>query len=135
MLTPINIGSESLTDQDVAEIISMASRERFVMVFDNNKKCPVSLPDFGTVFVGFSPEEIPAIENLDLFLRDQETPLVAPETWKVGHLAKRLGMFPSVSQAIKNGFGNDIPQGFSQVQVRVNKTRGILTIIKKEINL
>jgi len=85
--------------------------------------------------MGFSPEEISSIENIDLFLRDQEAPLTAPETWKVGHLVKRLGMFPSVSQAVKNGFGNDIPQGFSQVQVRVNKTRGILTIIKKEISL
>lgn len=128
----INIGSETLTDQDVVEIVSMGSKERFVLVFDQNKKCPVSLPDFGTVFIGFTPEEIPGIENLDLFLLSTEAPLVAPESWKVGHLAKRLGMFPSVSQAIKNGFGNEIPVGFSQVQLRVQKTRGILSILKKE---
>jgi hypothetical protein len=131
MNSALDLGSETFSDADIAEMLVLAAKDRFVTVFDpkdaaNNKQ--LSLPDFGTVFIGF--DSLENVDNCDLFLRPQETPLRAPESWKVGHLVKRLGMFPSASQAAKNGFGNDIPKGFSQVMVRVNKMRGILSIVK-----
>jgi len=129
MNTTIDISSETFTDADIAEMLVMASRDRFVTICDpkDNTK-HLRLPDFGTVFIGVA--DLESLDNLDLFLQDQETPLKAPETWKVSNLAKRVGMFPSTTQASKNGFGADIPKGFSQVIVRVNKLRGIISIFK-----
>ncbi len=129
--TPINLANDLLSDEDIASIVSLSARDRFVFIFDpkdHNKQ--ISLPDFGTIFIGFD-ENIKTIENLDCFIRnDVETPLIAPSNWKHSHLVKRIGMFPSVSQAAKNNFGSEIPAGFSQVIVRINKLRGILSILK-----
>lgn len=128
MNTPILLNSD-LLDEDVAAIAT--GGQKFIQVFGKNNQ-PASMPDFGTVLIGFaSRQEAEADELMPLFVGDTCIVWFAPNEWKVGHLAKRFGMFPSISQAIKNGFGSDIPVGFSQVQLRVNKLRGVLTIFKK----
>lgn len=131
MNTPISLTSE-LLDADVA--IMAASGNRFVTIFDprstDGKR--VTMPDFGTVLIGFaSREEFLSEELLPFIAGDTDILWTAPKEWKLGHIAKRFGMFPSVSQAAKNGFGGDIPNGFSQVQMRANKVRGVLTFFKK----
>jgi hypothetical protein len=56
--------------------------------------------------------------------------LRAPVGWKMNHLARSLGMFDSASQAAKNGWGMEIPNGFSQHVIRINKLKGVITIFK-----
>lgn len=131
MNTPISLSSE-LLDSDVA--IMAASGNRFVTIFDprSTEGKRITMPDFGTVLIGFSSrEELEAEELLPFFAGDTDVLWTAPSEWKLGHIAKRFGMFPSVSQAAKNGFGGDIPVGFSQVQLRANKMRGVLTFFKR----
>lgn len=53
-----------------------------------------------------------------------------PVEWKMPHVLKALGAFPSISQAMKNNWNFEIPNGFSQHQVRINKVRGVITILK-----
>lgn len=131
MNTPISLTSE-LLDADVA--IMAAGGNRFVTIFDprSTEGKRIVMPDFGTVLIGFSSkEELLSEELLPFFAGDTDVLWTAPMEWKLGHIAKRFGMFPSVSQAAKNGFSGDIPSGFSQIQMRANKVRGVLTFFKR----
>jgi len=131
MNTPISLTSD-LLDCDVADIATNSGK--FVFLFDprSNEGKIVSFPDFGTLLIGFESREEIEQEPLMPFLAGETDILwIAPKEWRMGNLAKRFGMFPSVSQAMKNGFGSDIEPGFSQVQLRASKMRGILTIFKK----
>ena len=47
MNTPIDLSSESLLDSDIVEIISLNSKDKFLLMWDSKKSEPVSFPDFG----------------------------------------------------------------------------------------
>lgn len=131
MNTPISLTSD-LLDTDVAFIATKSGK--FVSLFDpkSNEGKVISLPDFGTLLIGFESAEDIEQEPLMPFLAGETDILwIAPKEWRMGNVAKRFGMFPSISQALKNGFGAEIENGFSQVQLRCNKMRGVLTIFKK----
>lgn len=82
--------------------------------------------DFANIFVGTEPSQ----EDLELFGIDKGTiTIIVPSEWRWPQLAKMLGMFDSSTQASKNGWNKDIPKGFSQEEVRINKIRGIVTIL------
>lgn len=131
MNTPIPLVSEIL-DSDVAAIAVASGR--FVAIFDpkSTEGKILSLPDFGTVLIGFADKaEAMQEPNMSLFVGENDLVWFAPSEWKQSHIAKRFGMFPSTSQAMKNGFFSEIDCGFSQLQIRANKMRGILTLVKK----
>lgn len=51
---------------------------------------------------------------------------VLGENWNLAHILSDLGMFPSVSQARKNGFDKPIPNGLEEFQI--NKHLKIFTV-------
>ncbi len=73
----------------------------------------------------------------DLFFSDQDgvvreefRPL--EEGWIMAHILANIGLFPSVSQARKNGWDKPIPSGFSDFKgIGKNKVR--ITIFKEKV--
>lgn len=51
---------------------------------------------------------------------------VLDDSWNLAHILCDLGMFPSVSQARKNGFDKPIPKGLEEFQI--NKHLKIFTV-------
>lgn len=132
-MTPINFNNPDLSDRDIADIATLGCKDRFVSIFSGKEV--ISLPDIGTLFVGFS-DPTKLREEFDLFdfaVRESNDTVWWSDTdiAKSGPIARRFGMFPSNSQAAKNGFNHDILPGFNQISLRVNKMRSVLTIIRK----
>ena len=70
-------------------------------------------------------------EDIDLFLGplepEEETTFEIEERDIMAHLLFKAGVFPSVSQARKNGWNKEIPDGFTSIHAGKNKIR--LTIL------
>ena len=107
-----------------------ASSQRRITVFDK-KNVPIVVTDFGTFFVGCTPDTVDS-EMLPFLADSTDAVFTMPSTWTLAHLCNRLGMFHSVTQAKKNGKG-DIPIGFSQYVVKVSHVRGVITVYKENI--
>ncbi len=119
---------------------ALQSVDSKTFMFNSKNGKVEAFPDFGVIIVGEVPWE--CIEKNPLNPTEEEfvammgleaspAPVVqAPITWKVSDIACKLGMFPSRSQAMKNGFGMEIPNGFQQWFFRVNKMRGVITTFK-----
>ena len=63
--------------------------------------------------------------DLDLFfgpLEDESFTMINTNNI-MAHLVTIAGVFPSVSQARKNGWNKEIPFGFTDIRVGKNKTR------------
>ncbi len=93
----------------------------------NNKL--LQMKDFGTIFVG-GIEKVPA-EDLDWIEREvvMDAPaFFVPESWRMPQIIKSLGAFPSATAAAKNGWNIDVPFGFSEHMVRVNKMKGFFWV-------
>lgn len=111
-------------------LVGELKNERFFL-----KGKETGLVDFGTVVVhedaeGLSQENWEWLNNVHA-IDDCVSPLfVAPWGWRMPHLVKALGAFPSTSAAMKNGWNLDIPDGVSEHALRINKVRGIITIHK-----
>ena len=55
-------------------------------------------------------------EDRDLFfgpIEDDDTFIIIEDKWTMAHIIHKAGIFPSVSQARKNGWNKPIPTGFS----------------------
>lgn len=54
---------------------------------------------------------------------DNDGPIIEfdPDKWSMAHIMHRSGIFPSVSQARKNGWDRPIPDGYSQYTVGKRK--------------
>jgi hypothetical protein len=69
----------------------------------------------------------------DLFfgpIKDDDTFIIIEEHWIMAHIMHKAGIFPSVSQARKNGWNKPIPEGFNHFIVGKLK-RNIFTFIEK----
>ncbi len=120
MQTPFRLDNASLSSAEVSAILVRAATERRVCV--NKGSARVVLPDFGTILVGKVPADISG------FLYDSTDCLISvPETWGIGHIMVRLGVYPSLTQASKNGRGGPLPMGFSQLVFPLNRVKGVLT--------
>lgn len=51
--------------------------------------------------------------------------------WTMAHIMAAAGIFPSVSQARKNGYNRPIPDGFTDL--RAGKLRKRITIFKEKL--
>lgn len=125
------VNIDNMQKDDLASVICIASSNKFVNVFnpkDNSNL--IKLPDFGTLFLNTNPDAIRQEPILGSLIRDLDTCFVSNSIARIEALAAVVGMFPSANQARKNGFVGDIPGGFSQVILRINKIRGVLTIFK-----
>ena len=76
-----------------------------------------------------------AQSDIDLFLApvDTDQPVIFFETHEklvLAHFMQQAGIFPSVSQARKNGWDKPVPKGFSQFTVGKNKV--LITILNIE---
>lgn len=90
----------------------------------------VSCADFGTIFIGNVLDE-----DKEMSLPQPGAPVFsAPKDWRMPHLLKALGAFPSTSQASKNGWNMDIPEGCSSFIVRIAKVKGEIWIHKNSEN-
>ena len=49
----------------------------------------------------------------ELFFGLHETFIIIEEHWIMAHILHKAGIFPSVSQARKNGWNKPIPEGFN----------------------
>ena len=63
------------------------------------------------------------LNSMDKFLK-------FPISHRFPQLLRELGIFPSTSQAIKNGWDKDIPDGFSTWKIGSNKNRKYIYILK-----
>lgn len=88
----------------------------------------ISCVDFGTVFIGEVSEE-----DKEMSLPQEGSPIFsAPIDWKMCHILAKLGAFPSVTQARKNGWDKEIDVGCTSVIFRIKKIHGELWIHKGE---
>lgn len=120
----------------VKAICDSQSKEQRIPMFlpKENKNFPhmVLLPNFGTIFVVPEGTDVSDEDSIALGLKDDGGLLLrAPVGWKMNHLARSLGMFDSATSAAKNGWGMEIPNGFSQHVIRINKLKGVITIFKQ----
>jgi len=60
----------------------------------------------------------------------EDTFIVIEENWTMANIMTVIGIFPSISQARKNGWNKSIPEGFSDIRVGKSKTR--VTIYKEK---
>jgi len=69
--------------------------------------------------------------DIELFFdpKGNDTINVMGDNWAMSHIMCAVGMFPSVSQARKNGWNKPIPDGFSEMTV--GKKRIKITILNK----
>lgn len=122
MKTPINLENTSF---DMKLMVSKLEMSSFCL-FDGTSHKLVKTTDFGTLFVGGSIEQASWLA--------EETPqapvLACPETWRMPNVLKALGAFESTSQARKNGWDLDIPEGIAFHSLRINKVKGILVTMK-----
>lgn len=90
------------------------------------KNKPLTVADFGTIFIGDITDEDKEISN-----PQGGAPIfTCPSVWNISHILKALGAFPSTSQARKNGWDFEIPEGISVHVIRVNKIKGEIWIHK-----
>jgi len=69
----------------------------------------------------------------DLFfgpIEPDDTFIIIEDHWIMAHLMNQAGIFPSVSQARKNGWNKPIPEGFNIFTVG-KKRKQIFTFIEK----
>ena len=61
----------------------------------------------------------------DLFFGplEDETFILIEDNWSMANIMTMVGIFPSVTQARKNGWNKPIPFGFSDIRVGKTKTR------------
>ena len=109
---------------NLSEVVPMIERQ---ITLRHKSGMLVKFPDFGSIVVGN-----PSNEDIELFLQpgEGEPIFVAPSTWRMPNLLKALGAFSSISAAIKNGHDKDIPDGFTQILLRINRVKGVVTILK-----
>ena len=77
----------------------------------------------------FIPPHLPGRE-LDMFfgpVKKEDKFIEIQPRWTMAHIMHAAGIFPSISQARKNGWDKDIPYGFSSH--RVSKKRYLITIL------
>jgi hypothetical protein len=55
------------------------------------------------------------------FFGEEETLISIEDTWLMAHILFSCSIFPSVTQARKNGWDKPIPKGFSQIRAGKNK--------------
>lgn len=95
-----------------------------------DKGKPTMETDFGTIFVGVIGH---TNEKWWIELGDGCSgglDLVCPPSWRMPQIMRAMGAFDSAGAAAKNGWNTDIPIGFSQHRIRINKVRGVVTICK-----
>ncbi len=68
-----------------------------------------------------------------LFFGDDEDFTIIEEHWIMAHLMSMAGIFPSVSQARKNGWNKPIPEGFN-IHTVGKKRKQIFTFIEKKLD-
>lgn len=89
--------------------------------------------DFGTLLLGWD-ENIPEDESqrvLELSVCEGDNIFICPSDWKPCHIARAFGLFPSVNQAIKNGWSKeDFAPGCHEIALKIKKARGTFWIHK-----
>lgn len=69
--------------------------------------------------------------DLELFFGSDETFIIIQDHWTMANIMKEAGIFPSVTQARKNGWNKPIPEGFQEFIVGKKKKK-IFTFIEKK---
>ena len=62
------------------------------------------------------------VRDLELFGMDDEN-IILGENWILAHVMHAAGLFPSVSEARRNGWDKPIPPGFSEFTVGKKKKK------------
>lgn len=122
MAVEIDIENTCLTKEDIKAILS--SRREYQTSF--HKGAPKRFNDFGIVLIGEKPDnfdDIMSIKPSDLIFK-------CPQWFTQAHIASALGAFKSVTAARKNGFDKEVEQGMSDIQMRINKVKGVVSVWK-----
>ena len=104
--------------------------EKQVLVWDKGKL--QSFVDFGVLF---ADEDSQTALSKPFWLgvcgaEDTDILWTCPRSWRMPQVLRAIGAFASASEASKNGWNKEVPVGFSQHIFRINKIRGVLTIVK-----
>ncbi len=67
------------------------------------------------------------LREIDWWGFEPEDSVEIQSHWKMSHLAVEIGLFPSVGQARKNGWGDDIPEGYTEIK-KIGKMNKIIFI-------
>lgn len=70
-------------------------------------------------------------DDLDLFFGPltDETFIQIEDHWTMANIMKEAKIFPSTTQARKNGWNKDIPSGFSFYEVGKNRNKKLVYIL------
>lgn len=71
--------------------------------------------------------------DINLFFGDDEHVIMIEDHWTMAHIMKEAGIFPSVSQARKNGWNKPIPNGFNEFIVG-KKRKKIWIFVEKVLD-
>lgn len=119
-MTPINLETTVFELGEVVQNLPMTKAFK--------GKELIQVVDFGTVFQGeLSPSD------KEMSLPQEGAPIFTiPLEWKMCHVLAKLGAFPSVTQARKNGWDKEIPKGCTSILFRIKKIRGELWLHRGE---
>jgi hypothetical protein len=68
-------------------------------------------------------EKMGAVPERDVLVPLTETFIEIEDNWIMANIMFVVGLFPSVTQARKNGYNTPIPSGFTDMRVGKKKTR------------
>jgi len=125
--TPINLDGTVFEFKTV--VMDLPQQQFFVKGHCRN------MVDFGTVIV-IDPDVQDQITRkrvkfIEDYMASPKSPLFsAPIGWRMPHVLRALGAFKSATAASKNGWDLDIPEGYSEHQVRIANVKGIICIHK-----
>ncbi len=73
-----------------------------------------------------------SLSDKDLFFGplDDEEFIEIEEKWIMANIVFAMGIFPSITQARKNGFDKPIPDGFTDI--RIGKSKARCTIFREK---
>lgn len=117
------------TSLTITDLVRLAGSEGLVMVpiINMDTKTLASVPCLASIVVGDEATQAQIREFIQP--REDETILHVPAGWKMAHVMKALGCFPSVSAARKNGWPQDIPFGWSEFRIKHSKVRGTICLL------
>jgi hypothetical protein len=72
-------------------------------------------------------------KDLDMFfgpIESKDTFFIIKDNWIMAHILHEAGIFPSVSQARKNGWNKPIPEGFTMLTIGKKAKRKDIFILK-----
>lgn len=125
MATEIDIENTALRTDDIKKILEARSQVGHTITTYTNGT-PKCFADFCIVLIGDKPKDFDAIMSI----KPSDLIFKCPGHFTQAHIAAALGAFKSVTAARKNGWDKEVEQGLSEMNLRINRIKGIVSVWK-----